>query len=1454
MTDLFLHKTILLRDLIAMLHDEGITISTATAIEMEKALERMNYEYSNNLASLKFYLSPLISRNKEDQENIHRIFDKLDEKAINGYIDKGEYKKIFQRSSQDDKTPQVKDDDKKKKKSIWKKVWLAAGIAAVVIGLYFIYQKIIVPNRQHPNPNIIIAAEKAIINKPANFSAEINNPQTANQYSVVWQFEDTVIKNSFGVQKIFTATGPQKVIGSLINKEGEKVNADTLSFEVLCENPPFVSIRQVTDAAAPKKTKYTAAFINASKDSSRYQYKWYADDKLVSEKPALDNIRQFNTIRLLVNFDKGVHCSTDSLTASLNAMPSLSASVTGNGTYTPPSPIYKWINILSSLLLLLLVPLIPAFLIYELMRKLFSGKKEAETKKIKPTEGPYKIEFLNQEHLISSEPEVDKLSDILRKRQVSEMHRLNIRNTIKATVAQGGIPMLQYTPLTKSLSFLVFIDKEYPDSHLVKLFEWLMTKLQKEQVDITIYEYYKEPLYLSNEKLNQLRIPVERVAAHHPGSSVFVFGDARHFVYPMKGKLKSWVADKFSNWHTKILITPFSKNDWDKKELALSEAGFVVVPADISAGFVIEDVINRQVETYTQIKHPAPATYPARFLNFYEIETLKEYINDDLMMQWVCSLAVFPTVDWNLTIALGKSIENDLDKKGKPAELLNYTNLLKIGRIAWMHNGIIPDSLKTKMLEQLDGNSQLLARQTLLNQLAEIKKAIPVTEASLIKREMDIHEKMNEFLINSYSGKKITKEEQAFIRTVIKKNQLDEAQHIFLNHKHNSPLRHPILRKQNVGLDRYFELASLKNKIIPMAIAAFSFILLAALSGFLIYDNTEFFKWVKAGTRNLSFTIKAPQDSMQYLYATIKAGDSAKGFVMANKDLVVDMKGLTIPDTSQTGNFTLTTSSEAAAVDVSFKLNNDNYTISITQAEPVPVTLYYNSDAALALANAIEQNLPLNYTVTKAQSQLTDTSLLIYFVNDSLADDAQNVATLASAAAGNRPVKRINADSANVSIASGTLVMYVTAPSACSPLGISALPSSLNEIWTGGTAMRYITINLPARLIYYSNDNARTYTKYGITDICFTGNGAYKVIASDNNRQYKLFFFRNVKQQSFELSVCEGLGNTKEELQSKDESYCNRFNTMRWYYENDPGKIYLPVVNASLSSRERIKLVTKADSLKNNQSTLKHSIRLFTNSYTPQVSENTLKQYFNDGGFAYSVSRNNSLLNFSSSTMPGSDGPFERSYLVINLERTATTPPETPDCSRTFTLSSASLVSNRVVCRLNLSNEKLTNIPKEVYNFVNLQELNLGVTVIPQTEIDQLQKQLPNCKIIYTTNRSLEPNNPSLYDTEKEVVLGYIGFDAGGRSPDKESYVLLQRIARQLKTYPNSKIRLEAGNGYDTYMKALEAPLKEIGINPSQITRLQVRDQGQQQQQTQQPVDTKPVKIIGINFPQAASK
>ena len=69
-----------------MLENERIVVTTAASIDLEKILLNTNIENLKSLSELKYLVAPLISRNKEDQETVYKILDKLDTKIKEDYV------------------------------------------------------------------------------------------------------------------------------------------------------------------------------------------------------------------------------------------------------------------------------------------------------------------------------------------------------------------------------------------------------------------------------------------------------------------------------------------------------------------------------------------------------------------------------------------------------------------------------------------------------------------------------------------------------------------------------------------------------------------------------------------------------------------------------------------------------------------------------------------------------------------------------------------------------------------------------------------------------------------------------------------------------------------------------------------------------------------------------------------------------------------------------------------------------------------------------------------------------------------------------------------------------------------------------------------------------------------------------------------------------------------------
>lgn len=255
---------------------------------------------------------------------------------------------------------------------------------------------------------------------------------------------------------------------------------------------------------------------------------------------------------------------------------------------------------------------------------------------------------------------------------------------------------------------------------------------------------------------------------------------------------------------------------------------------------------------------------------------------------------------------------------------------------------------------------------------------------------------------------------------------------------------------------------------------------------------------------------------------------------------------------------------------------------------------------------------------------------------------------------------------------------------------------------------------------------------------------------------------------------------------------------MTWYYERKGTNIYVPNDARSYNSQAKI-------SFKNIQERFKQA------NYTPDFTV-FINRFFRDSRNEI-LSRQNQiqqrvpivanamkLVNWKNGVFGGT--PFDRDYIEVKsgiqkgTPQTGSEPVRSdtanktvtiPDCNRVFRSIEEGMKNPDMVCRLNLSGLYLTAMPKEIYSFRNLQELDVTKNKIPLNEIQQLQKQFPKCKISYeiTGGEIIEP-------TGDLIKIGNISFNAR-YYPDKEGELLLDRISKVLRTDNKAKIKLRGG-------------------------------------------------------------
>lgn len=78
------------------------------------------------------------------------------------------------------------------------------------------------------------------------------------------------------------------------------------------------------------------------------------------------------------------------------------------------------------------------------------------------------------------------------------------------------------------------------------------------------------------------------------------------------------------------------------------------------------------------------------------INSVREMLGDKAFM-WLCSCAIFPKLDYNLVIFIGKIIEDYYSIK-----LINTRKFDRMLSISWFHNGFIPDTSRKLLIYSMD--------------------------------------------------------------------------------------------------------------------------------------------------------------------------------------------------------------------------------------------------------------------------------------------------------------------------------------------------------------------------------------------------------------------------------------------------------------------------------------------------------------------------------------------------------------------------------------------------------------------------------------------------------------------------------------------------------------------------------------------------------------------------------
>jgi len=312
-----------------------------------------------------------------------------------------------------------------------------------------------------------------------------------------------------------------------------------------------------------------------------------------------------------------------------------------------------------------------------------------------------------------------RLAQQLGVRTPAQTGRLDVARTIEATLKGGGErvePVFQED--RRSPDYLVLIERRAGGDQASARLRQMLRRLA-DLVHFDVYYFQSEPSLLSPETGGPA-VPIERLQAQHPDHRLLVLGTGREFLAPLTLAPRPGVR-QLGFWDRRALLTPLPLAEWGSEELALSQAlelpigratpeGMAALPELLGLdGGQRGDLLKARGDERARALPDALRSNPRRLL--YQAPPSKASIEDILRhlrnyldgpgFDWLCALAVYPAVQWDLTLYLGVALPEAMGAAPKLRPLYSEERIGALTQLPWLREGRMPNWLRRALIAEL---------------------------------------------------------------------------------------------------------------------------------------------------------------------------------------------------------------------------------------------------------------------------------------------------------------------------------------------------------------------------------------------------------------------------------------------------------------------------------------------------------------------------------------------------------------------------------------------------------------------------------------------------------------------------------------------------------------------------------------------------------------------------------
>jgi len=351
---------------------------------------------------------------------------------------------------------------------------------------------------------------------------------------------------------------------------------------------------------------------------------------------------------------------------------------------------------------------------------------------------PYNFRFrIEQPGAIVPGDTAAQLLYLLRRRIRGEATQLDIPASILATIKRLGMADFRYKRLTNPPDYLLLIDRQSPNDHRAALYDWVCKHFQTQEAPLARY-FFEGDVRLCFDEKHPEGIPLRELQHRYGNARLIVVGHGHQLLSPLTGRLERWVS-MFSDWRRRAMLSPIPVNAWGRREQRIEEV-FYLLPASLQGW-------SAAVEQLDAIEPIHTSEWLARLEDIQRepvvlegdlIASLRNHFAEP-MIEWIAACAVYPLLQWELTLALG----SELSPPG--STLLHFDQLRQLTRLPWFVAGSIPEAARTELVEYLASKGMEERVRSIIHRL--LQQSTPPDAASVAYEEYRFNTALNALAI-----------------------------------------------------------------------------------------------------------------------------------------------------------------------------------------------------------------------------------------------------------------------------------------------------------------------------------------------------------------------------------------------------------------------------------------------------------------------------------------------------------------------------------------------------------------------------------------------------------------------------------------------------------------------------------------------------------------------------------